>query len=424
VFSGEVFYGLIPRRLEPFGLAGVEKQLPYLASLGITGVWLSPIFARAGHDFGYGMTDYFTVDPAHGSADDLRQVVRTAHEHDLKVILDVAPNHTSDQHPFYKDVRENGAQSRYADYYVTRDDGTHDYYFDWSYLINLNYGHAEVERHMIDALVHWIDTCDIDGYRMDAAWGIRDRTPDFWPRCIDALRSRKSGLFLLAEAGALDPYYLQAGFDAAYDWTNELGHWAWTDAFAPGAAPARALDRALRDSQDHPRVFRFLNNNDTRERFVTRHGVERFKAATALLLTMPGIPCLYMGDEAGAEFQPYGSAEPVTWPDATELVEFHRRLIDLRKRAVANDSDATVLDTDRPDAVVAFAHHGKGDTTLASIVNFGPVTDVVVRLGSTAAGTALDLWNGAEHAVTAGGVRVPLASDGFAILQLRSPGSS
>jgi glycosidase len=119
---------------------------------------------------------------------------------------------------------------------------------------------------------------------------------------------------LLAEASALDPYYLEAEFDAAYDWTQELGRWAWTDAFAAGAAPAAALADSLRRSANHPRVFRFLNNNDTRERFVIRHGVDRFKAATAFLLTLPGIPCLYMGDEAGAEFQPYGQREPVACP--------------------------------------------------------------------------------------------------------------
>lgn len=312
--SGAVFYGLIPRRLEPFGLAGVETRIPYLASLGVTGLWLSPVFARAGHDFGYGMTDYFSVDEAHGTTDDLRRLVRQAHDHELKVILDMAPNHTSDQHPFYRDVRERGAESPYVDYYVTRPDGTHDYYFEWSNLINLDYDSPAVERHMVDALTHWVDACDIDGYRMDAAWGIRQRTPDFWPRCVEALRARKEGLFLLAEASARDPYYFDAGFDAAYDWTDELGHWAWDEAFAPDARPAPVLAARLRDSRNHSRVFRFLNNNDTRERFVIRHGVDRFKAATAFLLTLPGIPCLYMGDEAGAEFQPYGQREPVACP--------------------------------------------------------------------------------------------------------------
>jgi cyclomaltodextrinase / maltogenic alpha-amylase / neopullulanase len=423
VFSGEVFYGLIPRRLEPFGLAGVEARIPYLASLGVTGLWLSPIFARAGHDFGYGMTDYFAIDPAHGTTDDLRRVVRAAHGHGLKLILDVAPNHTSDQHPFYRDVREHGTDSSYADYYVSRDDGTHDYYFDWSNLINLNYGNPAVERHMIDALTHWIVECDIDGYRMDAAWGIRDRTPDFWPHCLKALRSCKPGLFLLAEASALDPFYLAAGFDAAYDWTDELGKWAWTAAFAPEASPAPALARALRESSDHSRVFRFLNNNDTRERFVTRHGIERFKAATALLLTLPGIPCLYMGDEAGAQFQPYGESGPVAWPDAPGLVDFHRRLIALRERALAGDADATVLETDAPDSVVAYAQPGKSGGTVVCVVNFGPAAEVGVRVDPRASGfpdgVAHDLWSGAEHAVASGEVRLPLAADGFAILEPR-----
>jgi cyclomaltodextrinase / maltogenic alpha-amylase / neopullulanase len=424
VFSGDVFYGLIPRLLDPYGLGGVERRLSGIAALGGTGVWLSPVFARAGHDFGYGMTDYFAVDEAHGTTDDLRRVVQSAHGHGLKVILDIAPNHTSDQHPFYADVRERGSESPYTDYYVTGSDGAHDYYFDWSNLINLDYRQPAVQQHLIDALAHWVVECDIDGYRMDAAWGIRQRTPEFWPRCIAELRSHKDGLFLLAEASALDPYYLDAGFDAAYDWTDELGVWAWTDAFADGAAPAPILAERLLRSRDHDRVFRFLNNNDTRERFVTRHGAERFKAATALLLTLPGIPCLYMGDEAGAEFEPYGQREPVRWPDAPDLVEFHRRLIALRKDAFANIADAIVLDSDRPESVIAYAQPGTAGRPIVCAVNFGPAADVSLHLGETAGGivdgAALDLWSGARHTVAAGQVRLPLTADGFAVLDIRS----
>ena len=418
VQPGEVFYGLIPRRLEPFGLAGVGERIPYLASLGVTGLWLSPMFARSGHDFGYGMTDYFAIDEAHGTVDDLRSVVRAAHDHGLKVILDVAPNHTSDQHPFYRDVRERGEESPYTDYYVVRDDGTHDYYFEWSTLINLNYGNPDVERHMVDALTYWIDACDIDGYRMDAAWGIRQRTPDFWPRCVDALRARKPELFLLAEASALDPYYLRAGFDAAYDWTDELGRWAWEEAFEPAASPARVLASRLRGSRDQAHVFRFLNNNDTRERFVTRHGLERTKAATALLMTLPGIPCLYMGDEAGAQFQPYGEREPVMWPEAPELVDFHRRLINLRRRMVAGDADAVVLDTDSPESVIAYAQPGTRGGTVVCAVNFGPATAVEVRLLDRADGIAPDIWGGGQHEITSGTVRLPMRAEALAVLEL------
>ena len=345
-------------------------------------------------------------------------MVRAAHDHGIKVILDVAPNHTSDQHPFYRDLSERGSESPYADYYVTRDDGTHDYYFEWSSLLNLNYDNRDVEQHVIDALGYWVDECDIDGYRMDAAWGIRQRTPGFWPRCVDSLRARKPDLFLVAEASALDPYYLEAGFDAAYDWTHDLGVWAWTEAFAPDERPAPIIAQRLRESRDHTRVFRFLNNNDTRERFITRHGVERFKAATALLLTLPGIPCLYMGDESGAEFQPYGERQPVVWPDAPDLVEFHRRLITLRATAVANEADAEVLDTDRADSVIAYAQAGNGGTTVVCLVNLGPRADVAVSLDGIPDGVADDLWSGDAHVVKDGRVRVTLESDRFAVLRL------
>jgi glycosidase len=146
--------------------------------------------------------------------------------------------------------------------------------------------------------------------------------------------------------------------------------------------------------------------------------VDRFKAATALLLTLPGIPCLYMGDEAGAEFEPYGEREPVTWPEAPELVDFHSRLIDLRRRAIANDADAVVLDTSGPESVIAYAQPGKGAATVVSVVNFGPATAVEVRLPDRTERVAVDLWAGGRHEIAAGTVRLPMAADGFAVLEL------
>src|SRR5207237_899753 len=98
-----------------------------------------------------------------------------------------------------------------------------------------------------------------------------------------------------AEASARDSYYGRHGFDAAYDWTDKLGQWAWQEAFAPGANTASALRAAITASASDTLVFRFLDNNDTGERFITRHGVGRTRVAAAMLLTLPGIPGIYTG---------------------------------------------------------------------------------------------------------------------------------
>ena len=79
-------------------------------------------------------------------------------------------------------------------------------------------------------------------------------------------------------------------------------------------------------------IFRFLNNNDTGERFITKHGAGMTLAATALLLTLPGIPCIYTGDEVGAEFHPYESLGPIGWNEQVPgLRDYHKKLIALRK---------------------------------------------------------------------------------------------
>ena len=419
----QVAYGIIPRSFSDEGLAGVEKRLPDLAELGVDMIWLSPIFEHPPHDFGYAVTDYRRVDPEHGSLQDLKRLVETAHRSGLRIILDLAPNHTSDRHPFYVDVRERGEASAYAGHYVKGDDGAYAHYFDWTNLINLDYGHPEVQRMMLEAMEYWINECDVDGYRLDAAWGIRQRTPEFWPRCVRRLRQSKPDLFLLAEASALDPYYLEAGFDAAYDWTSELGRWAWTSAFTGRRGPAPVLRELLSTSPDPARVFRFLNNNDTGPRFLSVHGEERYKVAAAMLLTLPGIPCIYMGDEVGLEFNPYDDRSTVRWPENRELREFHRRLIGLRKDRLAGCRQLTILGNDQSEQCLSYLLMGSGPPLVCTF-NFGPAVEVHVELPVRDSGVANDLWN--DVTIPLGNGRVALSLDGnaFSLLEVDLSASS
>jgi glycosidase len=419
--SGHVVYGVIPRRFSAEGLAGIEKKLPELRALGVTAVWLSPIFEHGPQDFGYGMTDYARIDPEYGSEEDLKRLVRAAHEQSLKILLDFAPNHTSEEHRFYRDVRASGEASPYADYYARGDAGEYQHYFHWANLINLNYDNQAVQDMVIDAMKHWVVTCDIDGYRMDAAWGIRMRSPGFWPRCLRVLRSCKPDLLLIAEASALDGFYHQVGFDAAYDWSHQLGEWAWGDAFQDAATPAQVLGRQLVSSAGPGQVFRFLNNNDTGQRFITTHGRRRYRTAAAVLLTAPGVPCIYMGDEVGLEFQPYARTGPVAWPADPELTEFHRRLIALRSTYGLGSPELTLLDNDSPEHCLTYLRPVNPSISLLCVFNFGPATLVTVELPSRVPCSGEDLWAGGTTAVADGRVSLRLDDDGFAVLRLAPP---
>jgi glycosidase len=145
------------------------------------------------------------------------------------------------------------------------------------------------------------------------------------------LKRIKPDLLLLAEASARDAYYGRNGFDAAYDWTDKLGEWTWQAAFEDAPNTARRLRSAIEASASDALVFRFLGNNDTDPRFRSRYGIGRTRVAAAMLLTLPGIPCLYTGEEVGAAYEPYKNAHPIAWDDVDGLRGWYKRLIALRR---------------------------------------------------------------------------------------------
>ncbi len=217
-------------------------------------------------------TDYFTIRHDYGGQTELARVVAAAHDRGMRVLLDIAANHTSYRHPYFRKAEQEGRRSHQYGYYQRDADGNPVHYFDWTDLPNLDYDNPEVRRWMADAMAHWVRGLDVDGYRFDAAWGIRERNPDAWPSLVAELRRVKPDVLLLAEASTRDGYYEDTGFDLAYDWTDELGVWAWRDVFDDTARLVDRLDAALGPSPGD-KVFRFLNNNDTGEWFVDRYGV-------------------------------------------------------------------------------------------------------------------------------------------------------
>jgi glycosidase len=354
-----VVYGVVPQLFGPRGLADVTAHLDRLAALGVNTLWLAPITASPPGDFGYAVTDYFRVRPELGDSNDLRALIGAAHVRGLRVIMDFVPNHLSEQHAYFADTALHAHASAYFEFFARAKDGSAEHYFDWSNLKNLNYKNPEVQRLVIEAFAHWVREFDIDGFRIDAAWGPKERAPEFWPRWRTELKRIKPDLLLLAEASARDSYYGENGFDAAYDWTDKLGEWAWQQAFASEMNIAGTLRDAIAASSGKALVFRFLDNNDTGARFITRHGVERTKVASAMLLTLLGIPGLYTGEEVGAAYEPYSSLKPITWSDDTGLQSWYARLIALRRDEPALRSrDIRMLDVAPADRVLAYVRPG------------------------------------------------------------------
>jgi cyclomaltodextrinase len=414
-----IVYGVIPPRFGSPPLQAVTGRLAYLAELGVNAVWLSPIAACPPGDFGYAVVDELAVRPDYGDEDDLRALVAEAHAVGVRVLLDLVPNHTSREHPFFADASEHGRDSRYYDWYDRDPDGSPTHYFNWTHLPNLNYENAEVRAYVDRVFARWITEFDVDGYRVDACWGVQRRRPEYWPRWSRQLRALKADLLLIAEASARDEYWYESGYDVAYDWTDELGHWAWEDVFADPAAIGRRLDRALAADARPGRVLRFLNNNDTGARFVTRFGPAANRAAAALLMTLPGTPCIYTGDEVGAEFEPYGPAGVVDWAsDPLCLREWYRDLCRLRSsRASLRSSHMTRAETEPGGGCYAYVRHGgDGDEPLLVVVNFaGDEVEVRVTVEDgfeslADASSLTDVLNGAQVPGCAAGIPVPAGS--------------
>ncbi|HET6598064.1 MAG TPA: alpha-amylase family glycosyl hydrolase [Anaerolineales bacterium] len=400
-----VVYGIIPFLFGSPAFAAIRERLDELVDLGINAIWLGPINVHPADDYGYAVEDYFKLDPAYGTEQDFRDLVQAAHEVGIRVLMDFVPNHTSNTHPYFKDA-QRGPESPYWDFYDRDAEGNYTYYFEWSNLPNLNYDNPEVRQMMMEAFSYWVREFDVDGFRVDVVWGVRERYPEFWLEWRRALKRIKPDLMLLAEASAREPYYFENGFDVAYDWTYAVGNWAWNVVWT--AYKLRLLSYNLTDAlTNRPEgfppdavIFRFLNNNDTGDRFITRYGEGVTRVATALLLTVPGVPSIYTGDEYGLAFEPYQQLEPLVFEEQYPgLREYHKKLIALRKDIPSLHSRLWSLIT--PDAVpqTVFSYIRYADTGEAPVLvllNFSeePAVfsfDVPSEFGTVSEGNLYDL---------------------------------
>jgi maltose alpha-D-glucosyltransferase/alpha-amylase len=172
-------------------LPGLIQKLPYVRDLGVSALWLLPIYPSPLRDDGYDVSDYRGIHSDLGTLDDFRRLLEAAHGCGLRVLIDLVLNHTSDQHPWFRGARE-GPGSPFHDYYVwsptparyagvrgifenepsnwTRDDATGLYYWHrfYAHQPDLNYDSPRVQEEMLDVARFWLDL-GVDGFRVDAA---------------------------------------------------------------------------------------------------------------------------------------------------------------------------------------------------------------------------------------------------------------
>ena len=172
-------------------LRGLTQKLDYIQSLGVDCIWIMPIYPSPLRDDGYDIADYYNIAEAFGTLDDFKELIAAAHARDIRIIMDLVLNHTSDQHPWFQSARSD-RKSPYRDYYVwsdtdekykgtriifvdtepsnwTWDERAGQYYWHRFYASqpDLNFDNPKVQQEMLDTAGFWLDL-GIDGFRADA----------------------------------------------------------------------------------------------------------------------------------------------------------------------------------------------------------------------------------------------------------------
>ncbi len=347
-FSNAIMYSVFVRSFRDSNgdgigdLQGVIDGLDYIQSLGVNTIWLLPVFKSPSYH-GYDVSDYNTVNPDYGTNDDLLRLIREAHKRHMHILLDFVVNHTSNQHPYFKDAYGN-PNSQYADFYhwQNADHTKYDSYAGVQEMPSLNYDSPKVRQFAIDIALHWMDplgngdlSAGVDGYRCDDALG---PPHDFWTQLRTAMTAKNPNSLLLGEIWQSNPKdiaaYLQGDqFDAAFDFPLYGALGGNQDVDGDGALAGKNPGFAalfLRAGQKlyppNAHIVRFVNNHDTNRVMSDVNGdMARARAAAVMELTVPGVPIIYYGEELGMKGDKGGAPwydayrrEPLPWDAALQ----------------------------------------------------------------------------------------------------------
>ncbi len=437
-------------------LQGIIEKLDYLQGLGVRGVWLTPIMESPSYH-GYDVSDYFTVNKLYGTNADFKRLMAEAHKREIRIIIDLVLNHTSNQHPWFQDASQPGG--KYRDWYIWADkDGGYrgpwgqqvwhrlgdQWYFGmfWEGMPDLNYRNPQVTDEMHKVARFWLKEMGADGFRLDAVrYLLEDGAKQASiPETLDWLRgfqkvvkeTRPDTMAVgeiwtsTAEVGQYVPAAVDLAFefDLAQGILNSISRLT-ADAFAT------ALTQSL--ATFPPGQFAtFLTNHDQDRAMSQLAGQpDRARLAALILMTVPGVPFIYYGEEigmtgvkpdeklrtpmqwtpgtnagfsAGTPWQPVNAGyETVNVQtasaDPASLLNWYRKLIALRNAHPAlRIGSFEPLETNKLGVYAFLRRHG--DETFLGIYNFdsGPVTSYTLKLaGGKLAGplSATDVLAGA-----------------------------
>ncbi|MER3485524.1 MAG: alpha-amylase, partial [Chloroflexota bacterium] len=320
-------------------LGGITESLPYLADLGVTCLWLSPIFPSPSHH-GYDATDYFSVEPRLGTLEDLRALCVAAHDRGIRILLDFVAN----RHPAFRHAIANPDAPERDWFTFTSWPTSYRTFFGVSTMPRLNTDHPQVRAYLIDAAQYWL-LLGIDGFRLDYANG---PSHAFWTAFRASTQTVSSDAALIGEV--VETAELQRSYLGRLDGTLDfLLLQQFRAFFAFDAITASMFDTFLRRHLGYfPATFilpSFLDNHDmNRFLWIAQGDKRRLKLAALCQFTLPHPPIVYYGTEVGLSQRrdlthPDGSRRleesrlPMLWGEEQDrdLLAYYRSLIAARR---------------------------------------------------------------------------------------------
>ena len=295
-----------PTRDNVFGgnFLGVFSKLDYLKDLGISLIIFMPIF-KAASNHKYDTIDYFEVDPSYGTKEDLKKLISKAHELDIKIVFDGVFNHIGYYSEQFLDAKENKEKSKYFSWFSFVNDGEieHDYLAvgDYKWMPKLNYQSLELRQFIIKVGRYWIDSFDIDGWRLDVFDEIEE---SFRNEFSKEIKKSKKDLLLIGETWH-DGYELLSS-KQVHSVMNYLYRNYILDYFIDcRISENEFLNKLQWLSFRYPKpllgtMYNLLGSHDT-ERIMTRakEDMSKIIQVYAFLILSLGIPVIYYGDELG-----------------------------------------------------------------------------------------------------------------------------
>jgi len=300
--------------------------------LGVTGLWLMPVQPATSYH-GYDITDYRAINPDYGTLDDYKELVAACHQRGIRVVLDLVLNHTGRAHPWFTQAADPASDKH--DWYVWSDsdpgykgpwgqpvwhddllEQTGQYYYGCFHagMPDLNYRNPAVTAEMESTAAFWLDDVGVDGFRLDA---VRHLVEDgeaqaSTPATLDWCRSfnhfvkqTKPSAWIVGEVwggpGEIKPYLdgPDPALDSCFDFPLA---YAIVEGLREDDAERIRVELARSWDEYHGRASTFLTNHDM-DRAMSRWAgdIPKARAAITLLLTTPGVPFLYYGEEIGME---------------------------------------------------------------------------------------------------------------------------